>query len=244
MIQKTRGIVLRTVKYGETSVVVLIYTESFGIQSYLVNGVRTSKKSSAKANHFQPGSILELVVYHNDLKNLQRLREFKWHYLYRQTFFDVRKNAVMLFMVELLQKTIKQPESHPDLYNFIEDAFISLDAADDLVTANFPLFFALHLTAFFGFRINDEYSEKNNILDLREGNYVQAPPSHPYFLEGESARITSQLLKTMIPDELHQFSLNHVIRRQLLEAYMIFFALHIQDFGNMRTLPVLQEIIS
>ena len=93
MIQKTRGIVLRMIKFGETSVVVLIYTESFGIQSYLVNGVRTSKKSSAKANHFQPGSILELVVYHNDLKNLQRLREFKWHYLYRQHIFRCQKEC-------------------------------------------------------------------------------------------------------------------------------------------------------
>ena len=50
MTHKTKGIVLRTVKYGETSLVAIILTELFGVQTYMVNGVRTSKKTSAKAN--------------------------------------------------------------------------------------------------------------------------------------------------------------------------------------------------
>ena len=91
----TKGIVIRVVKYGETSVIASIYTELFGIQSYLVNGVRTSsKQGGGKAGLFQPGAILELVVYHNELKNIQRIKEFKWGYLYQTLFFDVIKNAV------------------------------------------------------------------------------------------------------------------------------------------------------
>ena len=94
MLHKTKSIILKTVKYGETSLIVAAYTELFGIQSYLVNGVRTSsKKGSGKANLFQPGSILELIVYHNDLKNLQRIKEFKWAFLYQQVFSDVIKNT-------------------------------------------------------------------------------------------------------------------------------------------------------
>ena len=150
----TKGIVLRTVKYGETSVIVSIFTELFGIQSYLVNGVRTTtKKGSGKANLFQPSAILEMVVYHNELKQLQRIREFKWGQLYQHILSDVKKNAVALFMVELLTKCLKQPEANAELFHFAEDAFLSLDNASDTVTANFPLFFALHLPVFFGFRI-------------------------------------------------------------------------------------------
>src|SRR6266550_2315079 len=94
-LHKTKGIVLRTVKYGETSIIVSIFTELFGIQSYLVNGVRTStKKGSGKANLFQPSAILDLIVYHNELKNLQRLKEFKWDILYNHIFSDIKKNAV------------------------------------------------------------------------------------------------------------------------------------------------------
>src|SRR5882724_1588536 len=130
MVQSTKGIVLRTVKYGETSVIVSIYTELFGIQSYIVNGVRTSSKKGAnKASFFQPAAILDLVVYHNELKNLQRIKEFRWSYLYKHIFFDILKNSVAVFIVELLQKTLKQPESNPELFYFIEDAFLHLDDA-------------------------------------------------------------------------------------------------------------------
>src|SRR6185295_11485632 len=97
MIYRTKGIVLRTIKYGETSIVVTIFTELFGIQSYLVNGIRSSAKTSSKASLFQPTSILEMEVYHNELKNLQRIKEFKWNYLYKNILSDVTKNSVAVY---------------------------------------------------------------------------------------------------------------------------------------------------
>ena len=243
-LHKTKGIVLRAVKYGETSLIVTMFTELFGLQSYLVNGVRTSsKKGSGKANLFQPTAILDLVVYHNELKHLNRIKEFKWSYLYQHIFSDVPKNAVALFMIELLTKCLKQPEANPELFEFCEDAFIHLDESTGSVMANFPLFFALHLPVFFGFRISDEYSDKNSIVDLQEGMFVPGRPDHFHFLEGKQAEVTSELLKMMQPEELEQLKLNHDFRRQLLFAYETYYALHIQDFGTMKTLPVLKEVL-
>ena len=241
----TKGIVLRTVKYGETSVIVAIFTEKFGVQSYLVNGVRiATKKGSGKANLFQPSAILEMVVYHNELKQLQRIREFKWAHLYRHILSDVRKNAVALFMVELLTKCLKQPEANNELFEFAEDAFLRLDNSSDTVTANFPLFFALHLPVFFGLRINDNYSDERSFLDFQEGAFVQQQPTHPHFLEDRQAFITSQILKVQQPEELEDIRLNHDFRRHLLFTYETYYKLHIQDFGTMKTLPVLKEILN
>ena len=243
-VQKTKGIVLRTVKYGETSVIVSIFTEAFGLQSYLVNGVRvSSKKGSGKANLFQPTAILDLVVYHNELKQLQRIKEFKWAHIYSQILSDVKKNAVAVFMIELLAKCVKQPEANAELFQFTEDSFLHLDECEDAVMANFPLFFSLHLPVFFGFRIDDNYSETNKYLDLQEGSFVPFAPGHPHFLDEKQAFITSQLLKVQQPEELKDIKLNHETRRNLLFAYERFFALHIQDFGTMKTLPVLREIL-
>jgi DNA repair protein RecO (recombination protein O) len=242
---KTKGMVLRTVKYGDTSLIVTVYTELFGVQSYIVSGVRTStRKGPGRANLFQPTAILDLVVYHNELKHLHRIREFKWGYLYKHIFFDVIKNAVALFMVELLQKCLKQPEPNAELFYFIEDAFVHLDEAEGHVLANYPLFFILHLAGFFGFRIEDTYSERNPMLDLQEGVFVEQHPSHMYFLEANHAYITSQLLRVRQPAELSELLLNQDTRRHLLQAYRTFYALHIPDFGEMKTLPVLQTIIS
>lgn len=236
---------LRTVKYGETSVIVSVYTEAFGVQSYLINGVRkSSKKGSGTGNHFQPAAILDMVVYHNELGQLQRVREFKWSYLYERIFFEVRRNAVALFMIELLQKCVKQPESNAELFYFIEDAFVHLDKASDQVVANYPLFFALHLMVFVGFRMDDNYSDAAGVLDLTEGMFRPDRPTHPYFLEGHEAFITSQLLKVMQPSELEQLQMNQSSRRRLLQSYQDFYTLHIADFGAMKTLPVLQEVLA
>lgn len=244
MIFHTKGIVLRTVAYGETSVIALIYTELFGIQSYLVNGIRTNKKSALKGNLFQPASIVDMEVYHNELKNLQRIKEAKWHRLYQQIFFNVYKNAVVMFMTELLQKVLKQPENNPDLYAFIEDAYIQLDSADPKITANYPVFFAIHLTSFLGSRIQDNYSTEKNILDLQEGRFESRHPCHLFYTDGETAFAISQLLKAMQPHELAGIILNNIIRRQVLDAIIQFYTLHINDFGAMRSLPVLKEVLT
>ena len=243
MIHHTRGIVLRTIKYGETSVVVNIFTELFGIQSYLVNGVRSPGKT-LKANFFQPTSILEMEVYHNELKNLQRIKEFKWGYLYKDVLSDITKNSVALYMVELLQKCLKQPENNVDLFQFAEDALMQLDIADNAVTANFPLYFCLHLSHFFGLKLEDDYSENNSILDLQEGRFMKLAPHHPHFLQDDYSFYISQLLKVQHPYELVQIKLNKTMRRDMLFALQGFYALHIQDFGSMKTLPILHEVLS
>ncbi len=245
MTHKTKGIVIRTVKYGDTSLVVHIYTELFGMQSYIINGLRTnSKKGHGKANMFQPGAILDLLVYQNDLRNLQRVKEFKWAHLYQHLHFDVVRNSVMLYMVELAYKTIRQPESNADLYHFLEDALIHLDTAAPVITANYPLYFSLQLPAFFGFQISDDYSEDHAVLELQEGEFVSERPFHPHYLEGRLSYLTSQLLRARHPEHLQEIKLSKEERKQLLHAYQLFFSLHIQEFGTMKTIAVLEAIFS
>ncbi len=245
MIHKTKGIVLRSVKYGETSLVVTVYTELLGLQSYLVNGVRiSSSKGTAKAALFQSSAILDLVAYHNEFKNLQRLKEFRWAYLYKHILSDVRKNAVAVFMIELLTKCLKQPEPNPQLFYFVEDSLHHLDEASEKTTANFPLFFALHLAVFFGFRISDEFSEDINYLNLEEGRFVQIQPQHPYYLQDKEAAAVSHILKIMQPAELEDVVLNQETRRRITHALEAYYALHIPDFGTMKTLPVLRELMN
>jgi DNA repair protein RecO (recombination protein O) len=245
MIHKTKGIVLRSVKYGETSLVLTVFTELFGLQSYIVNGVRTiSKKGSSKAVFFQPSAILDLVVYHNEYKNLQRIKEYKWAYLYQHIFSDVRKNSVAVFMIELLTKCLKQPEANAELFYFAEDALTHLDKANDTVAANFPLFFALHLAVFFGFRIHDEFSEEKHYLDLEEGLFTSMQPKHPNYLDDKAAEITSYLLKVQQPAELEELKLNQEFRRFLLSSYESYYRLQVPDFGSLKTLPVLREMMN
>lgn len=239
----TKAIILRSVKYGETSLIITAYTELFGLQSYIVQGVRAAtKKGAGKANYFQPGAILELVVYHNELKHLQHIKEFKWSYLYNRVMSDVIKNCVLLYMIELLQKCIKQPESNPDLFYFAEEVLKHLDAADETETAGLSIYFALHLATFFGFQLNDE--QQLPVLDLQEGKFTDLYPQHVYYVDGKTASLIFELLKVMQPAELREVPMNHLQRRAILEALETFYALHLLEFGKMKTLQVLQTVLA
>ena len=235
---------IRTVKYGETSLVVSLFTEKFGRQQYMVNGVRTSKKSSTfSASQMQVGNILDLVVYRNERDTLQRIKECKQALHYHALSSDVIKNAVMLFMIELLQKCLKEPDEHEDLFHFMEDILKGLDQAHTAELANLPLFYALHLSHFFGFRIMDNYSEKNAFLDLHEGKFMDSIPEHQFYLTHAKSEIISQLLRVMQVQELADLKLNRVVRNELLDDCLSFYALHITPFGNLRSLPVIRALM-
>lgn len=234
-------------RYGETSLVVTAFTELFGIQTYMINGVRTTKKAGLKAAMYQSGAILDATVYHNEQKNMQRIKEANWGILYKQIFRSVIKNNIALYMAELILKSLKQPEENIPLFQFCEDAFLALDEANNTISANLPLYFTLHLAGFFGFGINrlpiSMQEGAGFFLDLEAGIFSTDLPNHTNYLSHENAAIVSELLNTMQPIELDEFKLNHLKRRELLKAFTEYFALHVQDFGTMKTLPVLQEVL-
>ena len=242
MIYSTKGIVLRTIKYGETSVIASIFTELFGIQSYLVNGVRTSGKTG-NAHFFQPSSILEMQVYHNELKNLQRIKDLKWSVLYKNILSDVIKNSVALYLVELLQKSLKQPETNEDLFHFCEEAFLQLDIAGEEVTANFPIYFSLQLASFLGFRLQDNYSEVKNVFNLQEGNFSAENSTSPNQLSAEISFHISQLLKLSHSQDLMEIKLNRNTRKEILKSLESYYSWHVSEFGSMKTLAILSEVI-
>jgi DNA repair protein RecO (recombination protein O) len=244
MLQKTKGIVIRTVKYGETSLVVTVFTEAFGLQSYMVNGVRKAvSRAGFHPGQFQPACLLDLVVYRQEHKNLQRIRECRWAKLYEHIFNDIAKNAVALFMVELLQKCLRQPEPHPELFYFVEDSFSELDQSAPPVTANLPAFFALHLSHFFGFRMEDGYDKAHTILDLREGEFVSQAPVHPEWIEDPLSGYISRYLKAQLPSDLSEINIPRSSRREVLETCLHFYAIHTPEFSRLRSLPVLQAVL-
>jgi DNA repair protein RecO (recombination protein O) len=244
MLHKTRGIVVRQVKYGETSLIVTIFTEKFGMQSYMVKGVRKSGISSGlRASQFQPSNILDLVVTHHDRQGLHHIRECQWARLYRTIDRDIRKQTVVIFMMEVLQKCLKQPDPMTELFQFTEDALVGLDEAEPLVSANFPIFFALHLTHFFGFRMEDSTVPEPFFLDLQEGIFIPEPPDHPHWADPVISDRISQFLKVTMPSDLPEIPLNRDLRRQLLEVCMQYYRLHLSDFGPLRSLPVLQTLL-
>jgi DNA repair protein RecO (recombination protein O) len=242
MTHKTRALVLRTVRYGETSVIVTAFTELFGVQAYLINGVRTAKQGG-KLSYYQPGALLDLVVYHAPQKNLQRIRDGQWSILLPDLFGHVIKNCVVLFQAELLLKCLKQPEPHPDLFVFCVDFLTQLHTADATETANMPLYFSLQLANLMGFQLDAAEFEQGMHLDIWEGCFTFNMPKHPHVTDATEAAAFAAILQARTLADLGAVSLQQSMRHRLLHWMTVFYALHVPDFGELKTLPVLQAIM-
>ena len=130
MIHKTKGIVLSHIKYKETSIITKIYTSAFGLRSYIVNGVRT-KKSNGKLALYQPLTVLDLDVYEQPNKNIQRISEAKCAITYQNIPFEIHKTTIAIFLAEFLYKLLQNAEEKDsERYRFIE---LSLDYFDKSV---------------------------------------------------------------------------------------------------------------
>ena len=245
MTHKTKGIVLRTIQYGETSIITSVYTELFGLQSYIVKGVRqSSKKTQAKTAYFQPGSMLDMEVYHNTLKNLQFIKEYKWSFLYNTILFDIVRNAITQFMIELFQRSIKQPEANAELFFLLEGSLMEADKGSNAVVANLPLYFILHLTSESGFGIHGNFSKFTPVLDLKEGMFIENEPLHLQYISGNIAEIISKIQRINFYNDLENIKLNRETRQQVLDILLQYISLHVTEFKELKSLAVLQEVLN
>jgi DNA repair protein RecO (recombination protein O) len=243
MLHNTKGIVLRVTKYGDTSLIMTAYTELFGLQQYIVKGVRTtSKKGANKAVYYQPAAILQMEVYHTPMKQLQMLKEVNWDYIYQNVYSDVIRNAVATYIVEVLQQTL-QPEPHPELFYLIEDTFKQLDKGGAALANNLSIYFLIHLTETLGFGLQGKWTEATPMLDVKEGQFVKDKPLHPYFLEGIEAQTASQFMSLQFYNDLENIQLNGQQRKKILELFQLSLSWHYKGFKEIKSLAILQAVL-
>jgi DNA repair protein RecO (recombination protein O) len=243
MLHNTKGIVLRVTKYGDTSVIASIYTELFGLQQYIIKGVRTtSKKGASKGVFYQPAAILQMEAYHYPMKSMQMLKEVNWSYIYQNVYSDIIRNAVATYIVEVLQQTL-QPEPHPELFYLIEDTFKQLDSGGAVLASNLPIYFLIHLSETLGFGLQGKYSEETPLLDVKEGQFVKEKPLHPYFLEGLEAQTASQFMTLQFYNDLENIHLNGAQRKKILDLFQLSLSWHYKGFKEIKSLSILQAVL-
>lgn len=222
MVYKTRGVVFRFTRYGETSIIVNIFTELFGLQAYMINGVR-SKSSRSKIALFQPLTLLDLVVYHRENANINRIKEVKCLYPYISLYRDIKKSTLAMFINEVVNKTVREESHAAELCTFLISSMEALDTEDNGVE-NFHLIFLLRLSRYLGFGAQ----HVNEVIGGRITGEVEE-------------QLLALLLKapygTIIP-------MTNTQRRELLELILKFYQDHLDTLTDMKSLSVLREIFS
>ncbi len=225
MLLKTKGIVLRFVKYKESSVIATIYTLEKGVISVIANSVR-SKNSKGKIALYQPLSLVELVIYYNQTKNISRVSEISSYNPLHNLRQDPIKSTISIFITELLNKSLKEEESNPPFYNFIQNSIIHLNEQKNEVQ-NFHLIFLIKLSLFLGFK---PHSTKDFIHQI----------SNSAFYKNQNHMSIFQNLLTANYESILQITneLRNTILKDLIEYYQI----HI-ELGEINSIDVLHELL-
>ncbi|GAB5474709.1 MAG: DNA repair protein RecO [Maribacter sp.] len=235
----TKAIVLISLKYGDTSLIVKAFTASDGLKSYLLKGVLTSKRGKLKSAYFQPLSQLELVANHKNKGTLESILEVKVNYHYQTLHTDISKNAMALFLAEVLGNSVREEERNEPLFEFLEASLQWFDTHEAI--SNFHLYFLIRLTKYFGF-----YPDTNDMgtacFDLQEGEFTNTPSLNP-ILTGENLSFFKRFLGINF-DEVQRIKMNKTNRQELLKSLVLYYELHLQGFRKPKSLAVLNEVFS
>jgi DNA repair protein RecO (recombination protein O) len=193
MITTTRAIVLNNLRYGDSSLIVDLYTEKMGRQTVFVKGV-FGKKTTVRSALFQPLNMLETNMHHRANREMQRISNIQIYYPFHNIPYEPVKNCIALFIAEILYKTLKEEEANGDLFEFIIHTVQTLDL-NESGTANFHLAFLVHFSRYLGFYVKydnllPQLSEISfdNLSDLKI-NHHRRNSLTKYLLEYYSANV-------------------------------------------------------
>ncbi|MBK6283291.1 MAG: DNA repair protein RecO [Draconibacterium sp.] len=239
MLVTTEGIVLHFIKYGESSVIATIFTRDFGRQSYMVNAAR-SRKSQNKSNLLQPLFLVDLVAYQKPTHELHRIKELKSNQVYQNIPFNITKSSLVIFIAEVLYKSINEQESYPEMYDFIKNSLLYFDLMET-GSSNFHLWFLFRLTEYLGF-----FPETNRVgfegwFDMKKGEIVHFQPSHPFYANKEATEYLMKLSSLKL-HEISEFIVSRAMRDTLITVMVDYYQLHFEDLGEIKSLNVLREV--
>lgn len=237
MIIGSEAFVLYSIAYGDTSLIVKMYTRERGLLSFMVKGAKGSKKNK-KTALLQPLTLLDIQVSLRENKDLHHLRELRLLQAYSDIPFSPVKTAQSMFIAELLRKCIQEEEKNEALFDYVREAMLFLDSAPgDL--PDFHLKFTLELARFLGFYPDDNFDKEHPFFQFTDGVF------HHSFgetcLDAAASECLNRLMMCPL-DELSELHFNRIQRQELSRNLINYFRWHLPSMGELQTPEVFAEV--
>ena len=240
MLQKTKAIVLKTVKYSDNSIIATVYSKKFGKISIITRALH-SKKSTTKINYLQPFFIIDIELYYKENRNIQKAKEFKPAYNFRTLPFDIIKSSIALFLSEVLYKTIKEEEQNEQFFDFIEKTIQFIDVNDKNIS-NLHLLFLLKLTKYLGFYPQNNFSDKYSFFDIEKAVFTDNKINNNQLNIIESKNFSDFLNLNF--NNYKNITIDKTTRNKILQNILLFYNRQIPEFGKIKSLEIMQTIFN
>lgn len=239
MIVHTHGILLHHLRYDDHSIVVKIYTRQSGMKSFLVKGLH-KKTSVLRPSHLQPLGLLDLVYEEKPRQSLHYIREARFYHPMFELPADHLKTGIALFMTEVLYRSIREEESNPALYSFIESTVITLDGMEQH-PGMFPLWFLIRLSGYLGFLPLNNFSADAAFFDFETGRFLVHPPMHKNFLDIKQSEALSCLLTQYANNGYTAAEIN-LTKSQMIDALLAYYQFHLPGIGQIKSHSILHDV--
>ena len=239
MYEKLRGIVLNTIRYSDKHNIVHIYTDGRGLMSFAVPLGKTQAARMRNAM-LMPLSLIDLEAGVRNGRDLSILREVRRNYPLATLYSDPIKNAIALFISELLAHVIQEPEGNDYLFRYIEQAVQLLEQTPDQI-ANFHICFLYHLGGHLGIQPNIESYRKGYWFDMTDGVFVPSAVKGHALLQPKEAQVI-HLLSRMTFSNMGVFRFNREERNRMLDVIISYYRLHNAAIGTLRSPDILKQL--
>ncbi len=239
MYEKLRGIVLNTIRYSDKHNIVHIYTDGRGLMSFAVPQGRTNAARMRNAM-LMPLSLIDLEAGVRNGRDLSILREVRRNYPLATIYSDPMKNAIALFISELLAHVIQEPEGNAYLFSYIEQSVKLLEELPGQI-ANFHICFLYHLGAHLGIQPNIESYRSGYWFDMTDGVFVPSAVRGHALLQPQEAQVI-HLLSRMTFSNMSVFRFNREERNRMLDVIINYYRLHNAAIGTLRSPDILKQL--
>lgn len=164
-----RFIVLHSLKFKESGIIVKGYSSLSGIETLFLRG-QGKKNSRHSISLLHPLSILNIVTSSRTFGEMKTIKEFESAYKLRSIRGDIAKTSIALFISELLNVTLMEKEKDDKIYSFIQKSILELENIET-GTANFHLLFVIRLTEILGYLPEIPRDTTGMLFDIPSAGY-------------------------------------------------------------------------
>jgi len=234
----SRGFVVKSIKNGETSMIVSCYLEEIGLKSFIVKGIYGTKKPKFSKAHFFPLNFISVNYSLIKPDRLSYIKEVKPVFIYKSLHFSIEKSTVIIFLSEILNSVFKEEgEKNQNLFNFLDKSLSWYDTQENC--NNFHIKFLIELTRYIGFYPNIR-NQEDKFFNLESGTSSTTNPISK-FIDFEDYELFKQLLGMKFED-LNYVAINKDSRLRLLNHIIDYYSLHLQMFKSPKSIDVFSEI--
>ena len=241
MEEKTRGIVLKQIKYSDSQVIAQIYTEHFGRQSFIFRKTK-SKKTGISLNILQPLFLLDINARFKESRQIQRAKEINNNPHFTDIPFNVIKSSIAIFLSEVLSKVLIEEEANSPLFEFLHHSILLLDEIEDGL-ANFHIYFLYELSKYLGFYPESDISNQHKFFDIAEGSYINWSKNSKFVLSEEDSKMFGMLSGKGF-HQINEIKLNRKQRQRLLSVLLDYYHYHLPEMGKLKSFEILKQIFA